>query len=269
MSDVPRLIGVVGMLLWALAAVAAPLITPYDPTKLGSAIPLLPPTAAHIFGTDQLGRDLFTRVIYGARIDLQIGLIGVAIPLTTGTLIGLLAGYRGGLLDALFGRIVDIVTAFPFVVLVIAIVAMLGPGLVNLYIAISAVSWVAYARIVRGETLLQKNREFTLAARALGYRDARIMLRHLLPNVIAPAIVFSVSDFALDVLLGASVGFFGLGVQSPTPEWGVMIAEGRTFILTSSWVVVFPGLAIVSVGFFMGLIGDSLADAIRRVGPRK
>ena len=117
MSDVPRLIGVVGMLLWALAAVAAPLITPYDPTKLGSAIPLLPPTAAHIFGTDQLGRDLFTRVIYGARIDLQIGLIGVAIPLTTGTLIGLLAGYRGGLLDALFGRIVDIVTAFPFVVL--------------------------------------------------------------------------------------------------------------------------------------------------------
>jgi peptide/nickel transport system permease protein len=153
-------------------------------------------------------------------------------------------------------------------VLVIAIVAMLGPGLENLYVAIVLVSWVAYTRIVRGEVLLHKNREYVLAARSLGYRDARIMFRHILPNVIPAAIIFGVSDFALDVLLGASVGFFGLGVQPPTPEWGSMIAEGRNFILSAPWVVVYPGLAIVLVGFFMSLIGDHFADTIRRVGPR-
>jgi peptide/nickel transport system permease protein len=207
-------------------------------------------------------------VLYGARIDLQIGFFGVTIPLIIGTAIGLLMGYYGGVLDAVVGRVVDIVTAFPFLVLVIAIVAMLGPGLVNLYIAISVVSWVAYARIVRGETLLHKTKEYVLVARALGYRDARIMFRHILPNVIAPSIIFGVSDFVLDVLLGASIGFFGLGVQPPTPEWGVMIAEGRSFILTAPWVVVFPGLAIVLLGFFMSLIGDSLADSVRRVGPQ-
>jgi peptide/nickel transport system permease protein len=264
----PRRIGVLGMLMFVVVAVAAPLITPYSPIKIDSATGLQPPSAEHIFGTDQLGRDIFARVIYGARIDLQIGFIGVTIPLIIGTAIGLLAGYRGGVLDAVIGRVVDIVTAFPFLVLVIAIVAMLGPGLVNLYIAISVVSWVAYARIVRGETLLHKTKEYVLAARALGYRDARIVFRHILPNVIPPAIIFGVSDFVLDVLLGASIGFFGLGVQPPTPEWGIMIAEGRSFILTAPWVVVFPGLAIVLVGFFMSLIGDSLADSVRRVGPR-
>ena len=145
---------------------------------------------------------------------------------------------------------------------------MLGPGLVNFYIAVSLVSWVAYARIVRGETLVAKNREYVLAARALGYRDARIMYRHILPNVIAPAFVFGMSDFVLDILAGASLGFFGLGVQPPTPEWGVMIAEGRNLMLTAPWVIVFPGLAIIAVGFFFSLVGDGLADLIRRVDPR-
>jgi peptide/nickel transport system permease protein len=256
------------MLAFIVGAVAAPLITAYDPLRIDSATGLKPPSAQHIFGTDQLGRDIFARVLYGARVDLQIGFIGVTIPLIAGTVIGLLAGFYGGILDAIVGRAVDIVTAFPFLVLVIAIVAMLGPGLVNLYIAISLVSWVAYARIVRAETLLHKTREYALAARSLGFRDGRIMFRHILPNVIAPAIIFGVSDFVLDVLLGASIGFFGLGVQPPTPEWGVMIAEGRNFILTAPWVVVFPGIAIILVGFFMSLIGDALADSIRRVGPR-
>ena len=260
-----RRIGIIGLATIVLVAIFAPIITPYDPTALATGVGLQGPSAAHPFGTDQLGRDVFARVIYGARIDLQIGFIGVAIPLVAGTIIGLLAGYHGGWLDAVIGRIIDVVVAFPFLVLVIAIVAMLGPGLVNFYIAVSVVSWVAYARIVRGETLVANNREYVLSARALGYRDLRIMFRHILPNVVAPALVFGMSDFVLDILAGASLGFFGLGVPQPTPEWGVMIAEGRNLILTAPWVVIFPGLAIITVGFFASLLGDAFADTLRRV----
>jgi peptide/nickel transport system permease protein len=260
-----RRIGLAGVLLIAIGAIAAPLITSYDPARLDLQTGLAPPSPAHLFGTDQLGRDVFTRVLYGARIDLQIGLIGVAIPLAIGVVVGLIAGYLGGWLDSLIGRLIDVVVAFPFLVIVIAIVAMLGPGLVNFYIAVSVVSWVAYARIVRAETLVAKTREYVLAARGLGFSDARIMFRHILPNVIAPAFVFGMSDFVLDILAGASLGFFGLGVQPPTPEWGVMIAEGRNFIVTAPWVVVFPGLAIVTVGFFFSLLGDGLADLLRRI----
>jgi peptide/nickel transport system permease protein len=263
-----RRIGLLGLGFIVLAAIAAPLITPYDPTALDTALGLKPPSPEHLFGTDQLGRDVFARVLYGARIDLQIGFIGVAIPFVIGIVVGLVAGYRGGWIDAIIGRIIDVVVAFPFLVLVIAIVAMLGPGLINFYIAVSIVSWVAYARIVRGETLAAKQREYVLAAQSLGYRDSRIMFRHLLPNVVAPAFVFAMSDFVLDILAGASLGFFGLGVPTPTPEWGVMIAEGRNFMVTAPWVVVFPGLAIIVVGFFASLIGDGLADAVRRVDVR-
>ena len=263
-----RRIGFVGLTLIVLAALFASFLTPYDPTAIDVTTGLSGPSTQHLFGTDQLGRDIFSRVLYGARIDLLIGFVGVAIPLVAGVAIGLVAGYYGGWLDAVVGRIIDVVVAFPFLVLVIAIVAMLGPGLVNFFIAVSLVSWVAYARLVRGETLVAKNREYVLSARALGYRDARIMFRHILPNVVAPAFVFGMSDFVLDILAGASLGFFGLGVPSPTPEWGVMIAEGRNFMITSPWVVVFPGLAIVVLGFFASLIGDAFADAIRRVDAR-
>jgi peptide/nickel transport system permease protein len=253
-------IATVGGLAWF-----APLIAPYDPTALGLGSALTPPSPAHWFGTDQLGRDILTRVIYAARIDLQIGTIGVIIPLIMGVVIGLFAGYYAGWPDALLGRVIDIVTAFPFLVLVLAIVAMLGPGLRNFYIAISLVSWVAYARIVRGESLSVRGRGYILAARSLGYSDARIMFRHLLPNVIVPALVFGMSDFVLDILAGASLGFFGLGVQPPTPEWGVMIAEGRNFIVTAPWIVIFPGVAIIVTSFFVSLIGDSVSDIVRRV----
>jgi len=258
-------IGLVGILTVAALAAFAPMIAPYDPTALGLAQGLTPPSAAHWFGTDQLGRDILTRVLYAARIDLQIGTIGVIIPLIMGAVIGLFAGYYAGWSDAILGRVVDVVTAFPFLVLVLAIVAMLGPGLRNFYIAISLVSWVAYARIVRGEALGVRGRGYILAARSLGYSDARIMFRHLLPNVIVPALVFGMSDFVLDILAGASLGFFGLGVQPPTPEWGVMIAEGRNFIITAPWVVIFPGVAIIVTSFFVSLIGDSVSDIVRRV----
>ena len=256
-------IGLAGILLIALAALLAPLIMPYDPIKLNLAEGLRPPSLAHPFGTDQLGRDLLTRIVYGARIDLQIGAIGVAVPLVIGTVMGLLAAYLGGWVDAAIGRLIDIVIAFPFIVLVIAIVAMLGPGLINLYIAISLVSWVLYARIVRGEVLALRDREFVLAARSLGYRDVRIMFRHILPNAVAPAFIFAMSDFVLDLQLGATLSFFGMGVRPPTPEWGLMIAESRIFIFTAPWTVLFPGLAIVVVSFFVSLIGDGLADRVR------
>ena len=258
-------IGLVGILTVGTLAAFAPLIAPYDPTALGLAQGLTPPSTAHWFGTDQLGRDILTRVLYAARIDLQIGTIGVIIPLIMGAVVGLFAGYYAGWADAILGRVIDVVTAFPFLVLVLAIVAMLGPGLRNFYIAISLVSWVAYARIVRGETLGVRGRGYILAATSLGFSDARIMFRHLLPNVIVPALVFGMSDFVLDILAGASLGFFGLGVQPPTPEWGVMIAEGRNFIITAPWVVIFPGVAIIVTSFFVSLIGDSVSDIVRRV----
>jgi len=258
-------VGLGGIALLALAAALAPLILPYDPTRLDLAGGLQAPSLAHWFGTDQLGRDVLTRVIYGARIDLQIGAIGVAVPLAIGLVLGLLAAYLGGWVDALIGRLIDIVIAFPFLVLVIAIVAMLGPGLINLYIAISLVSWVLYARIVRGEVLALRSREYVLAARSLGFGNGRIMFRHILPNAIAPAFVFAMSDFVLDVQLGATLSFFGLGVQAPTPEWGLMIAESRNLMFTAPWTVLFPGLAIIVVSFFVSLIGDGLADQVRGV----
>lgn len=256
-------LGVAGFLLMVVAAIAAPWIAPYDPVALDLRSALKPPSLAHLFGTDHLGRDILSRVIWAARVDLQIGLIGVAIPMAIGTVVGLLAGYFGGWIDALIGRVVDIVIAFPFLVLVIAIVAMLGPGLVNLYIAITIVSWVLYARIVRGETLAIRRREYVMAAESLGYGDLRIMLRHILPNVMAPAFVFGMSDFVLDLQLGATLSFFGLGVQAPTPEWGLMIAETRTFMITAPWTVIFPGLAIIAISFFVSLIGDGFADRTR------
>lgn len=261
-------VGFAGAALIVVLAVFAPAFARYDPAALELASGLQPPSIAHPFGTDQLGRDILARVLYAARIDLQIGTIGVTIPLVMGAIIGLFAGYYGGRLDAIIGRVIDVVTAFPFLVLVLAIVAMLGPGLINFYIAISVVSWVAYARLIRGEVLSAKSREYVLAARSLGSSTARIVFKHLLPNVMAPAFVFGMSDFVLDVLAGASLGFFGLGVQPPTPEWGVMIAQGRNFIVTAPWVVLFPGLAIVVTSFCVSLIGDGLADTIRRVAPR-
>jgi len=252
-TDWSMRVGLAGIALLALAAALAPLILPGDPIKLNLAEGLQPPSFAHWFGTDQLGRDVLTRVIYGARIDLQIGAIGVAIPLAIGLVLGLLAAYFGGWVDALIGRLIDVVIAFPFLVLVIAIVAMLGPGLINLYIAVTLVSWVLYARILRGETLALKRRDYVLAATSLGYSHLRVMFRHILPNAIAPAIVFAMSDFALDVQLGATLSFFGLGVRPPTPEWGLMIAEARNFMLTEPWVVLFPGLAIVVLSLFVSL----------------
>jgi peptide/nickel transport system permease protein len=256
-------IGLIGFAVILLAAIFAPYVTVYDPIALDLRGALQAPSLKHLMGTDHLGRDVFARVVFAARIDLQIGAIGVALPLIIGSIVGLAAGYYGGWVDAVIGRVVDVMIAFPFLVLVIAIVAMLGPGLINLYIALTVVSWVLYTRIVRAETIALKKREYVLAARNLGFGHLRIMFGHILPNAIAPALVFAMSDFALDVQVGATLSFFGLGAQPPTPEWGLMIAETRSMMLTAPWVVVGPGVAIVMVSLVVSLIGDGVADKVR------
>jgi peptide/nickel transport system permease protein len=254
------LVGVVALII---VAVIGPVLAPYAPNTPDFNQILAPPSSHHWLGTDQLGRDQFSRILYATRIDLTIGVIGVAVPLAVGTTVGLIAGYFGGWLDALTGRVVDVFTAFPFFVLVIAIVAMLGPGLRNLYIAIFIVGWVAYARIVRGETLSAKRREYVLAARTLGFSDPRIMFRHVLPNVIVPAIIFGMSDVVLCIVIGSSVGYFGLGVQPPTAEWGAMIGDGRSFIASAPWLTIAPGIAIVTTGLVFSVLGDGIADYVR------
>ena len=242
------------------------LVAPYDPLALDYAQLLKPPSLAHPFGTDNLGRDMLSRVIWATRIDMQIALFCTVFPLIFGTVVGALVGYYGGWLDALFGRLVDLIVTFPFLVLVIAIVAVLGPGLVNMYVAVSAVGWVFYAQLMRADVQVQKHGAYAAAARVLGYDEPRIIFRHLLPNAITPIIVYWMTDMALAILLGSSLGYLGLGAQPPTAEWGVMIAEGKNFMSTGWWIAVFPGIAIVLAGVGFSLVGDSIADLFRRRG---
>jgi peptide/nickel transport system permease protein len=244
-------------------AVFPQVVTHLQPTDFNYDAILQSPSAAHLFGTDHFGRDVFTRVIYATRLDLQIGVLCVIFPFFFGSLVGALAGYFGGWLDSLVMRILDIVVAFPFFVLILAIIAILGPGINNIYIAVSIVGWVSYARLVRGEVLLVKKLEFIQAAQVLGYSQRRTLLRHVLPNVITPAVVFVVSDIVLCILLAAGLSFLGMGVQPNIPEWGAMIADGRGFLSQAWWISVFPGLAILLVGMGLSLLGDSLADLLR------
>ncbi len=264
----PLLIGGALLGVVALACIAAPLLTPYDPIAQNIVNQGLPPfSPGHPLGTDApFGRDVLSRILYGGRVDLLIGFGGTGITILVGTLVGLIAGYVGGRLDAVLMRIVDIFFAFPFLVLVLAIVAMLGPSLFNLFIAIWAVGWVSYARIIRGETLVAKQQEYVLAARALGYNPVRIMVRHILPNVFSAALIFSMADAVGNILLGAALGYLGLGVPPPSPEWGAMIADGQNYMVTAWWVPTVPGLAIVLVGVALSLIGDGLADVLRVKG---
>jgi peptide/nickel transport system permease protein len=253
--------GIIGILI--LIALFAPLLTPYNPQGQDYTSTLLPPSAQHPFGTDNFGRDMLTRVIYGMQIDLRIGVTAVIAPFLIGIVLGALSGYFGGWLDTIIMRCVDVVQAFPFIVLIVAIVAVLGPGINNMYIAVALTAWIVYARLIRGEILVVKNKEFVEAARAMGMTDARIITRHVLPNVISPAIVYAMADIALYIGLAAALGFLGLGAKPPTPEWGVMITEGQPFITTAWWMSTLPGLALVITGIGLSLIGDGLADALR------
>jgi peptide/nickel transport system permease protein len=216
-------------------------------------------------GTDNLGRDIFSRVVYAARVDLQIGFVTTYVPLVYGVILGAIAGYFGGWVDAVIMRLVDVVIAFPFLVLVIAILAVVGPGVKGIYIAVLAVAWAMYARLTRAEMLVLREQQFMLAGEALGFSRRRIIFRHAIPNLLRPNLVFSMADFVLNILLVASLSFLGLGVRPPTPEWGAMVAEGQNFLLNAWWITTLPGIVIVVVGIALSLVGDGLAD---RLGER-
>lgn len=250
--------GIVGF--FVLTALLAPVIAPYDPIAQDTAKALLPPGPGHWLGTDNFGRDVLSRMIWGTRLDLMMGLFGVLIPFILGTAVGCVSGYFGGWVDVVVMRIVDIVIAFPFLVLMLAIMAILGPGLGSFFIAMALVGWVSYARLVRAQVLVLKASDFVTAARSLGYGHLRIMARHILPNALVSSLVFSMSDVVLTMLLGASISYLGLGVQPPTAEWGVMVAESQNFIIRAWWIAAFPGAALAVIALGFSLLGDGLGE---------
>ena len=243
-----------------LCALVPQLIAPFDPLFFDYNALMAPPSWEHPFGTDQFGRDVLSRTVWAARVDLEIAVLAVAGQMVVGGFLGLMAGYLGGIADTLLGRAMDLVVTFPFLVLVIAIVAVLGPGLTNMYIAIAIAGWVPYARLMRGEVAVVAATDHISAARGLGYGTARILGRHVLPNAVRPVLAYAVSDMALAILLGSSLGYLGLGAQPPEAEWGVLVADGKNFLTQAPWIAIFPGVAVVICGLGFSLLGDGLAD---------
>jgi peptide/nickel transport system permease protein len=244
-------------------SLAAPLLTSHSPTQQDLNHVLEGPSSKHLLGTDQLGRDEFSRLLYGGRTDLRVAFLAVLFPFCLGTVLGCIAGYYGRFFDTGIMRLVDVVVAIPFYVLIIALVFALGAGARSIYIAITLVGWVSYARILRGEILVAKRQEYILAAQAAGFRDLRIIGRHLLPNVITQAIVFAMSDIVLDILAIVTLGYLGLGIQPPTPDWGGMIADGQAFLTTKWELSTIPGVMVIITALGLSLIGDGLADLLR------
>lgn len=253
-------LGVIGFLV--LVAIFAPVISPYDPIKQDLQNALASPGAAHWLGTDKYGRDVLSRLIWGARVDLRIGFLAVIIPFVVGSVLGGLAGYFGGWFDTIVMRIVDIFFAFPFYVMVIVLVFVLGSGEASIYLAIAAVSWVSYAKIVRGEVLVAKKQDWVTAAKLGGMSDARILTRHIGPNVLSQAIIYGTSDVVMDIMAIVTLGYLGLGIAPPTPEWGSMILDGQEFITTHWMQATIPGLVVVLVSLGMSWLGDGLSDLL-------
>lgn len=255
------LAGLVILAVMVAMAIGAPLLTAYDPNVQQLDEAFRPPLSPnHLLGTDNFGRDIWSRILYSTRLDIQIGLVSVLFPFIFGTLVGVSAGYLGGRVDTLFMRVLDVMMAFPFVVLVVAIMSVLGPGLVSMYVAFGLVGWIPYARITRGETLATRNLEYVQAARTIGAPTPRIMARHVLPNVIGPGLVYVFTGMVLAILIGATLSYLGLGPQPPTPEWGAMIAAGRQYLLQAWWMTALPGFALLVFGIALSLIGDGLAE---------
>ena len=251
---------IVGLLV--LLAVLAPLLTPYDPIKQDLQNSLLSPSADHWLGTDKYGRDVLTRLLYGARVDLRVGFLAVLIPFVVGSVLGALAGYFGGWFDTIVMRVVDVFFAFPFYVLVIALVFVFGNGEKSIYLAIAAVSWVAYAKIMRGELLVAKKQDYVVAARLGGMSHGRILVKHIAPNVLSQALIYAMSDIVMDILAIVTLGYLGLGIAPPTPEWGSMILDGQEFITTQWQQATIPGLAVVVTSLGLSFLGDGLSDLL-------
>jgi peptide/nickel transport system permease protein len=255
------LAGTLVLLIVTLAAILAAQVAPYNATRQDFRVEREPPTAQHLMGTDEFGRDVLSRVIWGARASLAAGAVAASIALVVGLVLGMIAAYYGGRVDSLIMRTMDVVLAFPYILLAIAVVAILGPGLLNAMIAIGIVYIPHYARVVRGAVLSVRARDYVEAARALGAPDGRVMMQHVLPNTLAPVIVQTTLNVGTAIIDTAALSFLGLGVQPPTPDWGNMLSAGRSYVIDSPWIATFPGLAILVTVLAFNLMGDALRDA--------
>jgi len=258
-------VGLVGAVLvsaFVLVAALAPLLSPYDPVSADFANVLSPPARAHPFGTDDIGRDILSRVVYGSRISLQAGLFTVAVALCIGLPLGLVAGYLGGQVDNVIMRALEVILSFPGLVLALGITAVLGPKLIHALFAIGVVFVPNFARLIRAQVLSVKEHDFVAAARALGASDRRLVLLHILPNCLAPLLVQSSFSVAFGILTEAALSFLGMGTQPPTPSWGIMLSAGRGYLEQAPWLGAFPGLAIFLAVLGFNLLGDGIRDAL-------
>jgi peptide/nickel transport system permease protein len=246
-----------------MLAVLAPAFSRYGPNQQNPFHGLEGPSAAHWLGTDELGRDVWSRVLYAGRTDLVVGFVAVLFPFAFGTLLGTAVGYFGGILDTLTMRLVDVIIAFPFYVLVVALVFIIGPGTRGIYLAIALTDWVVYTRMIRSQTLVVRELDWVTAARSGGLSHARVLWRHILPNTITQAIVYVMSDIVYVLLAVVTLGYLGLGIQPPTPDWGSMIASGQSFLSTNLWISTIPGIPVVLTGLGLSLIADGLTDVLR------
>ena len=256
------LVGLLVMVVVGAVALLAPWLAPYDPIKINPAEALQPPSLAHAFGTDQYGRDILSRMVAGSRLSLLTGLGAVAIALTTGIVLGLLSGVVGGWTDLLFMRLVDIMMAFPSILMALVVVAVLGQGTVNVMVAVGVSLVPTFVRLVRGDVLAVKENVYVEAARALGCGQGRLALRHVLPNIVAPVIVLSTVAIAWSIILGASLSFLGLGPRPPIPEWGIDLSNGRGYLLRAWWISSVPGFCIMLTVVAVNLVGDALRDEL-------
>ena len=259
-------IGALILILLLGVAILAPVLAPHHPTEQNLEMDLLASSNDHPLGTDKLGRDILSRILYGARISVLVGISTVSVSLLIGLLVGSLSGYFGGWVDQLLMRLVDILLAFPGILLAIAFTAVLGPGLNHVILALCLIGWTGYARLVRGEVLAIREREFIHAAQALGGSPARIVLLHMLPNILPPLLIQGTFGMAAAIIAEGSLSFLGLGIQPPTPSWGSMLNEGRQFLLVAPHLTTFPGLAIMVTVLGLNLLGDGLRDWLEKKG---
>jgi peptide/nickel transport system permease protein len=250
------------ILVTFLIAGFASVLAPNDPGKTEVSLKLKPPSFEHYLGTDQLGRDVFSRMLYGSRVSLSVGFVAVAISILIGILVGAVAGYYAGWVDSFVMRFVDIMLCFPSFFLILTVVALLGPSLFKVMVVIGITSWMGTSRFVRAEFLSLRERDYVQAAKALGVKDSRIIFRHILPNALAPVFVTATLDVATAILVEAGLSFLGFGVQPPAPSWGNILTEGRTYIFDAWWLTIFPGLAILITVLSFNLLGEGLRDAL-------
>lgn len=261
-KNLGAVIGLIFLIVVLLAALFAPLLATHDPLERSVTDRLMKPSAVHLMGTDSLGRDILSRVLYGGRVSLQVGIFSVIASTVVGVPLGLIAGYFGGAIDDVIMRVMDVILAFPGLILTIWLVSMLGPSLGNIVFAIAFWSVPSFARLARGNTLSIRETDYIVAERCIGAGNVRILLRHILPNIFAPLIVMATMNLSNAVIAGASLSFLGLGVRPPTPEWGAILNDGRSYLRNAWWIAFFPGITITLVVLAANLVGDALRDAL-------